>query len=75
MNADSTPKKQSERRTGLIVGAVFALAALYVVQSYVRFHMAEHGEIRYDAGRAELCSEIKAKRPVIHKALTADKFC
>ncbi len=75
---EAAAKKQKatgERRSGLVVAAIFVVAALYVAVSYARFHMKEYGEERHEAGRADLCNEIKAKRPVFHERLMADKLC
>jgi len=70
-------KKQqtSERWTGLLVGAVFVIGVLYVASSYVRFHQDEHGELRYGHGRADICKDIEAKHPGMHKLLVGDKIC
>ena len=65
----------NERRIGMVVAAIFVLAVLYVVSAYARFHQTEHGEIRYEAGRNDLCGEIKSKRPDLHRQLAADKLC
>jgi hypothetical protein len=68
-------RQSSERRVGLLVGAAFLIGLLYVASSYARFHKAEHGELRYGQGRADLCGDIKAKRPAMHTTLAADKIC